>query len=187
MGAYSLALRIGQPLIVAIDLLRMHREAYSVFWRWSDAVVDTAMSTNVLHSTFGWHLHIGEEPNPRSLRNHLMQTNGAEMMRITLCLATERNIEVCAVVHDAFLICAPLERLEEAIARMQQAMVEASSAVLGGPELRADCPDKFDKAGNPNPFPHIIRYPHRFMDERGEKMWGKVVDLLPPESQRATA
>src|SRR5262249_16778267 len=36
----SLAAQIGQPPIVARDLLRAHRETYRDFWRWSDAVVD---------------------------------------------------------------------------------------------------------------------------------------------------
>jgi hypothetical protein len=43
MEAQSLALRIGQPPIVAMDLLRAHRETYRTFWRWSDASVDYAM------------------------------------------------------------------------------------------------------------------------------------------------
>src|SRR5262249_10766869 len=34
MEADSLALRIGQPPIVARDLLRAHRETYQTFWRW---------------------------------------------------------------------------------------------------------------------------------------------------------
>jgi DNA polymerase family A len=116
MQAGSLAARINQPEIVARDLLRMHRETYPAFWRWSDAALDCAMSTNQLHTAFGWHTHVGENPNPRSLRNFLVQGNGAEMMRIAACLATERGIEVCAPVHDAFLICAPLDRLDADIA-----------------------------------------------------------------------
>jgi len=185
MGEWSLAARIGQPPIVARDLLRAHRETYSVFWRWSDAVLDTAMSTNSLHTTYGWHIHIGEDPNPRSLRNFPMQANGAEMLRIAACLATERGIEVCAPVHDAFLIAAPLDRLDADIARMRQAMAEASRAVLGGFEIRTDCPDEFDDSGKPNEFPHVIRYPRRYMDERGAVMWQRVLDLLPRQRSRA--
>jgi hypothetical protein len=45
MEADSLALRIGQPPIVARDLLAAHRETYQRFWRWSDAAVDQAMLT----------------------------------------------------------------------------------------------------------------------------------------------
>ena len=116
MEAESLAARIGQPPVVARDLLRAHRETYRKFWRWSDAAVDHAMLTGSLHTVFGWHVHVGENPNPRSLRNFPMQANGAEMLRLACCLATERGIEVCAPVHDAVLICAPLDRLDDDIA-----------------------------------------------------------------------
>jgi hypothetical protein len=170
MQAESLAARISQPTIVARDLLRAHRETYAVFWRWSDAVLDTAMSTNSLHTAFGWHVHIGEDPNPRSLRNFVVQGNGAEMMRIAACLATERGVEVCAPVHDAFLICAPLERLEADITLMRQAMAEASRAVLAGFEIGTDV--------------LIVKYPDRYVDERGAVMWARVLDLLPRQRAR---
>jgi hypothetical protein len=164
------------------DFVRVHPDesyrgnfAYSVFWRWSGAALDTAMSTNSLHTAFGWHVHVGENPNPRSIRNFPVQGNGAEMMRIAMCLATERGIEVCAPVHDAFLICAPLERLDEDIARMRQVMAEASRAVLDGFEIGTDV--------------SITKFPDRFMDERGAVMWTRVLDLLEPEPRqlRATA
>jgi hypothetical protein len=174
MGEWSLAARIGQPNIVARELLQAHRETYAVFWRWSDAVLDTAMLTNSLHTAFGWHIHVDENPNPRSLRNFLMQANGAEMMRIALCLATERGVEVCAPIHDAFLICAPLDRLNADIAQMRQAMIEASRAVLAGFEIGTDVA--------------VVKFPDRYMDERGAVMWQRVLDLLPTRQHgRATA
>ena len=108
MGALSLAARIGQPPIVARDLLQAHRETFRTFWRWNDAAVDYAILTGSLHTVFGWHIHMGEDPNPRSLRNFPMQANGAELLRLACCFATERGIQVCAPVHDAVLICAPL-------------------------------------------------------------------------------
>ena len=160
----SLAAQIGQPPIVARDLLRAHRETYRDFWRWSDAVVDHAMLTGALHTVFGWHIHVGENPNPRMLRNFPMQANGAEMLRLACCLATERGIEVCAPVHDAVLICAPLDRLEEDIAGMRAAMAQASKIVLGGPELRTDATS--------------THYPDRFHDPRGMEMWNRVIELV---------
>jgi DNA polymerase I len=93
MEAITLALRIGQPVIVARDLLRAHRETFRAFWTWSDAAVDLAMSQGCLHTVFGWNIRIGENSNPRALRNFPMQANGAEMMRLACCLATERGIE----------------------------------------------------------------------------------------------
>ena len=168
MEAKSLALRIGQPPVVARDLLRAHREAYRTFWRWSDAVVDQAMLHGAIWTVFGWPLYAGEQPNPRSLRNFPMQGNGAELLRIACCLATERGIEVCAPVHDAVLIAAPLERIEVDVAAMQAAMAEASAAVLGGFVLGTEAKT----------------YPDRYRDPRGEVMWKRVSDLVRQRERR---
>jgi hypothetical protein len=170
MEAESLAARIGQPPVVARDLLRAHRETYSRFWQWSDAAVNHAMLYGRLHTVFGWHIHVDENPNPRSLRNFSMQANGAEMLRLACCLATECGIEVCAPVHDAVLICAPLDRLEDDIASMRAAMAEASKIVLAGFELRTDAKS--------------IRYPDRYQDPRGTEMWNRVIELI---TKRAAA
>ena len=93
-----------------------------------------------------------------------MQANGAEMLRLACCLGTERGVEVCAPVHDAVLICAPLDRLDHDIAAMQAAMQEASRVVLDGFELRSDV--------------EIVRYPDRYMDPRGAVMWERVMGLI---------
>ena len=107
-----------------------------------------------------------------------MQANGAEMLRLACSLATEQDIEVCAPIHDAVLICAPLDRLDGDIAKMRAIMAEASRMVLGGFELRTDCPGEFDERGRPNKYPHVIRYPGRFMDKRGAVMWDRVTHLI---------
>jgi DNA polymerase family A len=164
MGEDALALKIAQPTIVARDLLRAHRETYRRFWDWSDAAADHATTHGSLPTVFGWRVHIGEVSNPRSLRNYPCQANAAEMMRLAACLATERGIEVCAPVHDAFLICAPLERLEADIEAMRACMAEASRIVLRGFELNVDV--------------KRILYPDRYMDKRGRVMWDKIMVLL---------
>jgi DNA polymerase-1 len=103
-----------------------------------------------------------------------MQANGAEMMRLAACLTTERGIEVGAPVHDAFLICASFDRLDADIAAMRVAMAEASRVVLGGFELRTDV--------------SVVRYPDRYMDDRGLTMWNTVTGLLHrPDLMRQVA
>jgi DNA polymerase-1 len=169
MEAASLALRIAQPPIVARDLLRAHRQTYRRFWAWSDAAVDQAMLLGVIHTVFGWPVRVGEQSNPRSLRNFPMQANGAEMLRIACCLAAERRVEVCAPVHDAVLICAPLDRLEADVAAMRAAMAEASRAVLAGFELMTEA--------------KLVPYPHRYMDTRGAVMWDRVLSLARRSSE----
>jgi DNA polymerase-1 len=173
MEAEGLAVRIGRSTIVARDLLRAHRETYRQFWNWSDAAVNHAMLAGSLHTVFGWHIHVGENVNPRSLRNYPMQGNGAEMMRIAACLAIEAGIEVCAPVHDAFLICAPVDRLEIDIERMRDCMARASRAVLAGFELRTEAKP--------------VLYPDRYMDVRGVVMWDRVTRLLQAQQAKRAA
>ncbi len=164
MEATSLAQRIGQLEIVARDLLRAHRETYRKFWAWSDAMVDRAILGFPLVTAFGWPIRTGSDPNPRSLRNFPCQANGSELLRLAACLATEQGIKVGALVHDAVLIAAPLERLDHDIERMRAAMATASRIVLDGFELRTDV--------------NVIRYPDRYMDPRGAEMWDRVMALV---------
>ena len=164
MEAKSLAQRIGKPEIVARDLLRSHRETYRKFWAWSDAAVDRAMLLHPLLTVFGWPIRIGSDPNPRSLRNFPCQANGAEMLRLAACFATEQGVEVCALIHDAVLIAAPLDQLDHDIERMKAAMAKASRVVLDGFELRTDV--------------NVVRYPDRYQDPRGAVMWQRVMKLV---------
>ncbi len=113
-----------------------------------------------LWTVFGWTVHTGTNPNPRFLRNFLMQANGAEMLRLACCMLVEAGIKVCAPVHDAVLIEAPLADLEEAITTSRTIMSEASATVLDGFRLRSDAT--------------VFRYPERYMDQRGAKMWETV-------------
>ncbi len=164
MGARSLSNRIGCSEYEASELLRLHRVTYRVFWRWSDAVVDCAELDRELWTTFGWQIHYPDSINPRSVRNFPMQANGAEMLRLACCYATECGVKVCAPVHDAILIEFDLENEESAISETQQAMREASAIVLDGFELRTEV--------------KTVRYPDRYMDERGRQMWDTVWRIL---------
>jgi DNA polymerase-1 len=162
MGYRTLAFRINQPDIVARQLLQHNRENYFRFWQWSDDIVDHAMLHLWQQTVFGWKRQFDGEPNPRSIRNFPMQANGAEMLRLACCLGTEAGIEICAPVHDAVLICAPVDRLETDIARMRGFMEEASRIVLAGFTLQTEAE----------------RFPDRYSDERGARMFNTVMNFL---------
>lgn len=165
MGEMTLASRTGRPTIVSRELIRAHKIRYRQFWKMADdGAVASAMQGHSLSTVFGWHVHPGRHPNWRSMLNFPMQANGAEMLRLACCLATERGIEVCAPVHDAILICAPLDQIEADVAAMRMLMIEASRAVLDDFVIETDIV--------------LVRYPDRFMDERGVAMWNRVVQLL---------
>ena len=74
-------------------------------------------------------------------------------------------------VHDAVLIEAPLEELDEKVKESQELMREAFRQVLGDFELTTDA--------------DIYRYPDQYGDEeRGGPFWDRVMSLLPePETE----
>jgi hypothetical protein len=164
MEAHGLAERLGQPKLVAAALLDAHRQTYRKFWRWSDRVVNHATLEGRLWTVFGWQLFTAQDPNPRSWRNFPMQANGAEMLRLAICLMTEAGVEVCAPVHDAVLIGAPVSELDAQIAIARRCMAEASKVLLSGFEIRTEVKK--------------VEHPARYSDPRGEVMWGRVMKLL---------
>jgi hypothetical protein len=173
MGAESMAYRAGLLIAEARELLRRHRETYRVFWCWADNNVNIALAGGELRTVYGWPLRCGAgiQPNPRSLLNFPMQANGAEMLRLAACMATEAGLRVCAPIHDALLLEAPLKRLDEDVARTKDIMVAASEMVLKSLQCRVDA--------------EIVRYPDRYQDEAGVEMWNRVMNIL--ESTEAQA
>ncbi|NJN05261.1 MAG: hypothetical protein HC814_01020 [Rhodobacteraceae bacterium] len=73
------------------------RRTFRRFWEWSDAVEERAVLTSGLWTCFGWRVRVGAGANPRSLRNFPMQANGAEMLRLACCTATERGITAALI------------------------------------------------------------------------------------------
>jgi hypothetical protein len=163
LSAEGLARKLDVPPVRGRDLLRMHQETFKAFWRWSDRVQDEAILTGRLQTVFGWTVHAGDNPNPRSLRNFPMQANGAEMMRLACCLVTEQGIRLCCPVHDALLVEAPAADIDAAVVATQQAMAEASEVVLAGFPLRTEA--------------KVVRHPQRYTDKRGKVMWEAVCEL----------
>jgi DNA polymerase I-like protein with 3'-5' exonuclease and polymerase domains len=171
MSEQGLARRIGQPVIVAKELIKRHKETYRDFWRWSDGAIDYAMFHGKLWATFGWTIHVADEkPNTRMLRNFLLQANAAEMLRLACCLILDKRINICAPIHDAVLIEAPLNEIKEKIKITQDTMAEVSRIVLDGFELNSDA--------------KVIQYPDRYMDGRGKKMWNDIDDILKNLSRK---
>jgi len=172
MGAEALADRIGQPVDTAKRLLRLHRETYPTFWRWSESAVDRAMLLGRLETVFGWPIHVGPSVDPmkganaRSLANFPCQAHGAEMLRLVCCMLVEAGVGLCAPVHDAVLIEASVDRIDAEVERAQAIMAEASRIVLDGFEVGTDA--------------EVVKYPHRYVDEAGEDFWNTVMRLAGP-------
>lgn len=163
MGADSFAERLKQPKLRAKQLLEMHRKVYRKFWEWSDNVYNVTINKNRLNTVFGWQMNVPIDVNPRSLRNFPMQANAAEMLRIACILMVKRGIQLCAPVHDAVLIEATDETIEEQAAIAQECMEQASLIVLADFKLNSDV--------------KIIRHPGRFLEGDAEPFWNTVITI----------
>jgi DNA polymerase I-like protein with 3'-5' exonuclease and polymerase domains len=163
MQATSLALRSGLSVVESESLLRRLALAFPTFTEWADHVVNVGQLAGHLSTVFGWTLRVVNQ-RPTMLRNFPMQSNGAEMLRLACCLSTERGVQVCAPVHDALLIEAPTNQINEAVAATRAAMAEASRTVLDGLEVDTDV--------------EAIHWPDRYADGRGAVMWERITKLL---------
>jgi DNA polymerase-1 len=164
MGPRSLARRLGRFRAHARELFGLHRHVYAAYWRWAEQVQDQAMLTGRLQTVFGWQVLVGPQTNWRSRRNFPCQGNGSEMLRLAVCLTVERGVQVVAPVHDALMIEAPLEFIDEAVRETRRAMKEASQAVLDGFPLRTTV--------------SVVRHPDHYRHARGAGFWALLMDVL---------
>ncbi len=183
MQTRGLALRLNCSEFVSRELLEAYQTVFARFWKWRENAIDHAVLNGWQATVFGWTFRIAvaghaverkarkkdgkkdsnESFNPRSLLNFWMQANGAEMLRLACCLGSENGIEICCSVHDAILICAPLDRLAYDVERMRGFMVEAARIVLGGFELHTEA--------------NLILYPEHYSDPRGAETWQAISSL----------
>ena len=167
MGARTLAFRTNKKMIEAEALLEMLARTYPIFTKWREDIVDTAMLRGYIATNYGWRLHVTAGTKPTALKNFPMQSHGAEMLRIACCLAVERGVKVIAPVHDAIMIEATTEMIDDAIVITKGAMAEAAVKVIGS-SIWIDVDVQ------------VTSYPNRYRDKdgRGLVMWERVMSLL---------
>jgi DNA polymerase I len=170
LGAERMAHQAGISVALATELIERYRHTYPKYWRWIEEAVVSGLCCNEMSSILGWRRQLHWMDRPTSLMNFPMQADGAEMMRLAAIAATEDGIEVCAPVHDAFLIAAPLGVLDEHVGRMRELMTKASLVITGSVPIRTDA--------------KTIRFPDRYVDDEEVDMWNLVVQLADiPELQ----
>jgi DNA polymerase-1 len=176
MGAKTLGEYVGVSETRARELLRSHRKTFPQFWRWSDAVYNSAIATRELQTVYGWRMRVLPDAKSRTILNYPMQSNGAEMLRLACCYAVDRGLKIIAPIHDAILLEAPSDQIDADVAALTECMVAASRVVLGGHTVRVD-------ASKP------IHFPDRYVDGRdgAPELWAMTMRLLSDLTMRRFA
>jgi hypothetical protein len=164
MQAESLAVAASISRSEARQLLRLLREKFRVFYAWADGSVNRAMLGLPLETLFGWRIQASANAKAGTFRNFPVQAAGAEMLRLACIFATEAGLPACWPVHDALLVEAAIEEIDNVVAAVASIMARVSEVVTRGLRIRVGV--------------EVVRYPNRYMDPRGEAMWQTVTGLL---------
>ena len=164
MGVPSLARGLDRHPLIASTLIERHRRTHPRFWQWRDDQVQIAMLDRRIESVFGWPLRISTSPNKRTLYNFPMQTNGAEMLRLTAWRLCEAGIVPSMLVHDGILL--ELDN-EEQIAHAVEIMRGTGRDVCDGFEIDVDVDQRLEGGAH-------------YRDKRpvAQAMWKTIMDVL---------
>src|ERR1019366_4668002 len=153
---------------------------------WLDANDEDRAFNGYVETEFGFRVQSALDPKKgwrsgynghilRRAMNHKAQGNCAEILRLTVCLATERGIDVGCTIHDALMYTAPADSWEDVDAAMTQCMDEACEAVLGeGYILRSDRDVVLYDAYGYRYDPERKLYYGHYQHEDGKKMWDQI-------------
>jgi hypothetical protein len=144
----------GMSMDQARAFLRRQREVFNVFFAWSDRKARMAVSGKELSTILGWTIRFTPETSVKSPertgRNICVQGSAADMMRILMIRLTEAGYDVCAAIHDGFLIECGIDEAEA-----------VRSAILA---IMDQC--AIDLVGSPIPIKsQIFRHPENYQEE----------------------
>jgi hypothetical protein len=176
MSPFGIAAKTKKSLMWSRNIWAQHRQLYSIFHRRIADTIAQAKFDGSIESPFGWPMIVTAATKNRTLLNYIAQAGGSDMMRIVSIAAMEAGVRVCVPIHDAFWIAAPLDELDDAIARMKDIMIRTGEAVTGG--LRVGVTVEY-----------IVRWPNclgdvREPEDKGQAMWNEVWSLIPNLQQK---
>jgi hypothetical protein len=172
LGADALAYKNGIRVAEARELQAMVPRLYPVFDAWLKRVHNKACMGKTIYAGLGWPIEIkGIDDRRGTYLNFPMQANGAEIMRLATIDIIDKGLELCAIIHDAFMILSPANHIDPDMGVLSGCMRRASCVVLKGFELRID--------------PKVIAHPHRYeADERSRQQWDDLINRAIQREQQ---
>jgi hypothetical protein len=154
---------LGLPVIQCEKLLRGYWKTFSTYAQWRKIVRVQMIGYGRLWVWDGWQCLLGEKPNIRAVLNWPVQSTGAVLLRLAVTLAAKKGVRIVATVHDAIMIEAHDDEIQEHHRLAKEAMDEACMAVLGD-VIRTEH--------------QIIRSGERYHDEKGKKLWDIISNFM---------
>ena len=129
--AFGLKYALKIPVFEAETIIQNIKKTYPDFFIWNEGVCLAATSRGYFKTKYGWRYWIPKIYKPNTLKNWLMQSHGAEILRSAMIAVDEAGIEISMIVHDAMLIHVDRKGCAEKIKQTQRIMEQAAKDVLG--------------------------------------------------------
>jgi hypothetical protein len=133
MGERTLALKLGVDIATAREIRTQFQRQYRALWDWLESVVRVAYGTHHLETPLGWPLHVGSKLDSYTLRNHLIQSTGGDILRAACLLAQDAGLNTIATLHDSILLEADDDQIKAQAAELAGAMTRGAEHVIGVP------------------------------------------------------
>jgi hypothetical protein len=177
--AAGLATKLQVSEAHATRVLDQIKQAYGVRERYFEAQIAAARLSGWIRTPAShFRMRLFPRTSENLLRNWPVQSVATDILMAAGPLIQSRGVKLLMTVHDACVIEAPIEDLDDAIETARQAMIDASIRVLGVP-LRVGVSKTI--------------FPDRYLDERelearqqGTDMWTRVMKWLAETSVSTT-
>jgi hypothetical protein len=133
MGEWTLAARLGISVSLAREIRAQFKHQYQALWDWLESVVLAAYATRYLETPLGWPLVVGPKLDSFTLRNHLIQATGGDILRAACLFAQDGELSTIATLHDSILLEADVDRIDADAATLADCMTRGAQHVLGIP------------------------------------------------------
>jgi DNA polymerase I len=150
-------------LQVAEDFHEGHRRLYSQYWDYTTWRIKEARGDGTIRTPLGYSMHVHRGVEDNTLLNWPMQATCAEIMRLATSRMVDEGLSLCVTAHDACLLEACLEDIDQHVEIAKNCWRWASEKVL---KFRLDADAK------------VARYPERYTDEDGAEAWNQMIQFL---------
>jgi DNA polymerase-1 len=165
-GSYAegLARRLGVTSDYAHHRMVLpHQRMYKVYWQWITDFVYGASERGFARTGYGWRMQLTGDTDWKTMLNWPIQSAGADILRFAVIGMVRNGIRVAAPIHDAVLTVCREDEVDEHVEAVNRIMRKAAWIAIGR-EIPVDS--------------KVIRYPGRYTDKRGIKMFETIQKLL---------
>jgi len=168
----TIAEELGCSTSFARGVVQTHKRIYGRFWEWRSEAIRLYNQNIPLKTVYGWPRHqpitvpADVERLMRSAANFPVQAHGAEILWSACSRIHEAGFQLLGVLHDAVLVEAPADDIDEVCDGVSAIMRDASREILQGTLKTAS-----QIAIHPNQLPF------------GNKFWARVTAIVDEWTQ----